>query len=83
MNMAINPMKLLQMKAGWERFQENHPRFVPFMQAAGREVREDAVIEIALVTPEGKRLETNLRVKASDMELLRAAMEMADSEKNV
>lgn len=83
MNMAINPMKLLQMKAGWEKFQANHPRFAPFMQAAGREVREDAVIEIALVTPEGKRLETNLRVKASDMELLKAAMEIAGAEKDI
>lgn len=78
--MAINPVKVLQMKAGWEKFQENHPRFLPFMEAAGREVREDAVIEIALITPEGKRLETNLKVKASDMELLKAAMEMAGSD---
>ena len=75
--MAINPMKILQMKAGWEKFQENHPRFVPFINAAGREIRQDAVIEIALVTPEGKRLETNLKVKADDMELLKQAMELA------
>lgn len=79
----MNPMKLLQMKAGWEKFQANHPRFVPFMRAAGNEVREGAVIEIALVTPEGKRLETNLKVKASDMELLKNAMELAATEKNM
>jgi hypothetical protein len=52
------------------------------LQAAGAQIREDAVIEMAVVTPEGKRLETNLKVKASDMELLREAMELANSEKN-
>ncbi len=80
-DMAINPMKLLQMKAGWEKFKENHPRLVPFVQAAGRELREDAVIEMALVTPEGRRLETNLKVKASDMELMRDILELAEAEK--
>lgn len=79
----MNPMKLLQLKAGWEKFQASHPRFVPFMKAAGNEVREGAVIEIALITPEGRRLETNLKVKASDMELLKNAMELAAAEKNM
>jgi hypothetical protein len=80
--MAINPMKLLQLKSSWAAFKENHPRFIPFLQAAGAQIREDAVIEMAVVTPEGKRLETNLKVKASDMELLREAMELANAEKN-
>ena len=76
--MAINPMKILQLKTGWEKFCKNHPRFIPFINAAAGQVREDAVIEIALVTPEGRRLETNLKVKADDMELIRQAMDIAE-----
>lgn len=75
--MAINPVKIMQLRAGWEKFQSNHPRLVPFMKAAGSKVEEGAVIEMALVTPDGKRMETNLKVKPDDMELLRLAMETA------
>ena len=34
------------------------------------------MLEIAFVTPEGERLETNLKVKASDLELLGQFMDL-------
>ena len=42
-----------------------------FHQAAGTAVKEDTLIEIRLTTAEGKVIETNLKVKASDIELIR------------
>ena len=51
-----------------------------FRHSAGqypqRGIREDSVLEITFVTPEGERLETNLKVKASDLELLGQFMDL-------
>lgn len=46
----------------------SNKEFLKAVQQSG--IREEAVIEIAVVTPEGKRLETNVKLTASDMELL-------------
>ncbi len=64
-----NMMKLM---SAWNRFQANHPKFPMFCKAAvSKGVREGSLIEIAVTTPEGEKIETNLRVQASDLELLR------------
>ena len=33
-------------------------------------LKEDAIVEIIVTTPEGEKIETSLKVKASDLELL-------------
>ena len=35
-------------------------------------IRVDSVIEISVTTPEGERIETNLKVKQSDLDLLQS-----------
>lgn len=75
--MAANPLKMMQMMSLWKTFQQNHPKFPAFLAAARGEVREGSVIEIAIVTPEGKRLESNLKLTASDMELMDQLKEQA------
>ena len=35
---------LLKFKGAWDTFTHNHPKFVPFMQAVGREAIEDGTI---------------------------------------
>ena len=49
----------------------NHPKFPKFLQAASTAVKEDTLIEIKITTTEGKVIETNLKVKASDIELFK------------
>ena len=50
---------------------QNHPKFPKFLQAASTAVKEDTLIEIKITTAEGKVIETNLKVKASDIELFK------------
>ena len=53
----MNLGNLMQLKNSWTTFTQNHPKFPKFLQAAS--------------TAEGKVIETNLKVKASDIELFK------------
>ena len=65
----MNLGNLMQLKNSWATFTQNHPKFPKFLQAASTAVKEDTLIEIK--TTEGKVIETNLKVKASDIELVK------------
>ncbi len=61
---------IMKVKGAWDTFTRNHPKFMPFMQAVGREaVGEGTIIEVKVVSPEGKEFNTNMKLTASDMEL--------------
>ena len=61
---------IMKVKGAWDTFTRNHPKFMPFMQAVGREaVGEGKIIEVKVVSPEGKEFNTNMKLTASDMEL--------------
>ena len=67
----MNLGNLMQLKNSWATFTQNHPKFPKILQAAGPAVKEDTLIEIKITTAEGKVIETNLKVKASDIELVK------------
>ena len=67
----MNLGNIMQLKNSWATFTRNHPKFPKFLQAAGTAVKEDTLIEIKITTAEGKVIETNLKVKASDIELVK------------
>ena len=67
----MNLGNLMQLKNFWATFTRNHPKFPKFLQAAATVVKEDTLIEIKITTAEGKVIETNLKVKASDIELVK------------
>ena len=67
----MNLGNLMQLKNSWATFTQNHPTFPKFLQAASTAVKEDTLIEIKITTAEGKVIETNLKVKASDIELVK------------
>jgi hypothetical protein len=78
----INPLKMMQMKSAWDKFQRNHPKFLGFIQAVRtRGIHEGTVLELKLVTPEGEELVTNLKVQQDDIELFRMMKELAESQK--
>ena len=61
---------IMKVKGAWDTITRNHPKFMPFMQAVGREaVGEGTIIEVKVVSPEGKEFNTNMKLTASDMEL--------------
>ena len=68
----INPAKFFQMKALWDRFTANHPKFPKFRQAAAQSsIGEGTIIEVKITKPNGDEIASNLRLTADDMELFR------------
>ncbi len=66
----INPGKLMQFKSAWDKFNANHPRFQPFLKAVGQNgVKEGCIYEITVISPEGQRITTNLKLKEEDIAL--------------
>lgn len=77
----INPLKMMQMKSAWDKFQQNHPKFLGFLSAVqARGIHEGTVLEFKLITPEGEELVTNMKVQASDIELFHQLQEMAQKQ---
>ena len=67
--MAFNPAAIFKAKKSWETFCMNHPKFPAFLQAAQNAgICEGTVFEVSMTTPEGKKLTTNVRLTASDMQ---------------
>ena len=70
----MNIGNMMKFTGAWNTFKRNHPKFPAFCQAVSRKgIREGSIIEIAF--PEGEKIETNLKVKDSDLELLRQLSE--------
>lgn len=65
----MNLMNLMQLKEAWSIFKDNHPKFPLFLKAAS-ESALNSMIEIRVTSPEGKTLTTNMKLKASDLELI-------------
>ena len=74
--MAVNPMQLLKLKERFGIFQNQHPRVIPFFGAAKNSVREGAVLELKVTSPEGKELVTNIRLTPEDMETIEVLREL-------
>lgn len=69
---------MLKMLGAWNTFKGNHPKFPAFCKAVMKKgLQEDSVVEIIVTTPEGERIETSLKIQASDLELLKSLGSMA------
>ena len=66
----MNPMELMKLKGYLDTFKRNHPK-VPMFFPAAQSIGEGSVIEISVTSPEGKKICTNMRVTAEDMDLVR------------
>ena len=73
----MNPQNIMQLMAAWNTFKTNHPKFPAFVTALSSQgIREDFVIEISVTDTEGKKIETNIKVKQSDLELFESLKNM-------
>lgn len=74
----MNPMNFLQLKTALERFKQGHPKFMNFVKTASREgvMDEGTVVEIHVTTADGKTISSNIRVRGSDLEFLRALKDL-------
>ena len=75
MNMNLNQLAMLQKaKTALERFRANHPKF-PASFDKSREtlalaMQDGTIVEITVTTPDGRRYESNLKLKQEDLDLL-------------
>ena len=74
--MAMNFQSLLQLKSLWQRFTNQHPKFHAFLRAAQPALKEGSVLSFTITTPEGKTLESNLKVSSTDLELVESLKNM-------
>lgn len=73
--MNINPMMLMQLQQRIQTFQQDHPKFVPFMRAVGENAMEEGtIIAMEVTTKDGRKLESNIKLTANDVETLRMLM---------
>ena len=68
-----NPMDIMKLMGMWNTFKSNHPKFPKFMAAAAQPgvITEDTILEMKITTPDGRTMETNLKITASDLEMIR------------
>ena len=71
--MAFNPIKLMELKNLRDRFAQNHPKFVKFMSdLASSQIEEGTILEVTVKKPDGRTMVSNIKVTASDLEMLQA-----------
>ena len=76
--MNMNPMALLAMKAAFDRFKNNHPRFVQFVQVIAQNgIKEGTVFDCKVTLPDGRELQTNFKVTQDDLELFEKLKELS------
>ena len=79
--MALNFQQLgmlAKLKSAFSTFQQEHPKFMPFIHA----VKGDAcrIIEISVKSPEGRNYTTNFRVTEKDLELIQMLKDMQENQ---
>lgn len=77
--MNMNPMLLMQLQQRFSLFSQDHPKVLPFFRAIGSNaMQEGTIIDIKVTTPDGKTLESNIKLTANDIETARMMMNMSN-----
>lgn len=72
-----NPMNIMKAMQAWGTFQRNHPKFPAFLEAMQAQgIKEGTIIEMSVTDPDGRRIETNLKVKQEDLDLFNSLKDM-------
>ncbi len=70
--MNMNPKMLMQLQQRLQTFQQDHPKFLPFLSAVkDNAVQEGSVFAVKVTTPDGRTIESNIRLTANDIETIR------------
>ena len=71
--MAMNPLQLMQLQ------KISHPKLPLFFKAVAQDaLMEGTIIEITVESPEGKEYCTNMKLKASDVEMFNILRQMRE-----
>ena len=78
--MAMNPVKLMQIKATITGVERRHPNLRKFFEAVGREkLIEGTILELKVQTPEGKKLISNVKLTKEDEKLISELLKNKDT----
>ena len=73
----MNPVKLLEFRKHWGDFEARHPKFVQFVGAIMKSgISEGSIIEVKITFPDGRELESNLKVSPEDVEFIKSIGEI-------
>ena len=73
----MNPQMMMQLMGALNTFKSNHPKFVSFVERYMRSgFAEGTVIEITVTEPGAEPVTTNMKVQASDLELVESFKNM-------
>lgn len=68
---------ILKIKQAWDTFTSVHPKFPMFLNAVKKEgIKVGTVIEVSITSPEGKQMNTNIKVTESDLNLFETLKDM-------
>ena len=61
---------MMKIKGAWDQFTRNHSKFMPFIQAVGKDaIGDGTVIEVKVTSPDGREFNTNMKLTQSDLDL--------------
>ena len=67
----MNPGSIIKLMNARNKFQNNHPKFVAFLnRCCAGGLREGTVIETTVTNPGEQPITSNIKVQQSDLELL-------------
>ena len=70
---------LMKLRKAWGTFSGNHPRLAQFLgTVSSGGIQEGTVIGITVTYPDGRTLDTNMKVTASDLELFESLKTLAN-----
>ncbi len=70
---------LMKLRKAWGTFSGNHPKFAQFLGALGQDkITEGTVIGISVTYPDGRTMDTNMKVTTSDLELFESLKTLAN-----
>ncbi len=74
--MNMNPMLIMQLQQRMQAFNADHPKVMPFMTAVkNNALVEGTIIDMKVTTPDGKTLESNIKLTANDIETMNLLMD--------
>lgn len=74
----MNPTAVMKIMNAKNKFTENHPKFVAFLNAVFLTgIPEGTIIEITVTKPGEEAITTNMKVKQSDLDLMNELKDLA------
>ena len=61
---------MMKIKGAWDQFTRNHHKFMPFIQAVGKDaIGDGTIIEVKVTSADGREYNTNMKLTQSDLDL--------------